>query len=188
MQSDKPGCYELFIRRYRARALQGLLHRAVVTEMEEPRRAVVVWNGKAYPGGTTIFTWHRPEYRHCFVFLDITAEMGGTPYCILLDSQAHMSKLDVFQMSIPEIATFYGERGCPTFETFVRAPRPRMLTPIWLDCVQQTKRFLGITKWFIWTPYQLLCFLRRESDRLARQDPEAVDAPADPQLGTAQSD
>ncbi len=202
MRSGRPSSYDLrpeslsrdypglgwFIHRHRTRGLLGLLHRATVMTNDNPRRAIVVFNGRAYPGGSTIVTWHRPEHRHCFVLLDITEEMNGVPHCALLDGQGHMSKLDVFQMTINEIFDFYTAEGCPCVETYVRNPDPRVLFPIWLDCVQQTKRFLGITKWFIWTPYQLLRYLQRENARRARQVPEAVNAPADQQIGSAQSD
>ena len=105
------------------------------------------------------FTFWRKGFSHCYVVdYDPKADVWMKAECasrrMLFDIYKE-DESDFLIGSLVEYATCVDAKG---FKTATYFPR-------WLYCVSFVKHFLGINKWWIFTPYQLYCELRRQGHK-----------------------
>lgn len=102
------------------------------------------------------FTFWRKGFNHCYVVdYDPKADVWMKAECasrrMIFDIYKE-DESDFLIGSLVEYATCVDAKG---FKTAIYLPR-------WLYCVSFVKHFLGIKKWWIFTPYQLYCELRKQ--------------------------
>ena len=105
------------------------------------------------------FTFWRKGFSHCYVVdYDPKADVWMKAECasrrMIFDIYKE-EESDFLIGSLVEYATCVDAKG---FKTATYFPR-------WLYCVSFVKHFLGINKWWIFTPYQLYCELRRQGHK-----------------------
>jgi len=105
------------------------------------------------------FTFWRKGFNHCYVVdYDPKADVWMKAECasrrMIFDIYKE-DESDFLIGSLVEYATCVDAKG---FKTAIYFPR-------WLYCVSFVKHFLGIKKWWIFTPYQLYCELRRQGHK-----------------------
>lgn len=111
-------------------------------------------------GPWKLFTFWRKGYGHCFIVdYDPKTEVWMKAECaserMNFDVYAG-DDVNVLVGHLVENATCLDARGQMTATYF----------PRWLYCVSFVKHFLGIKKWWILTPYQLYCELRKQGHKI----------------------
>jgi len=105
-----------------------------------------------------LLRWLKPGFRHCFVLMS----GGRAGEWICLDPQSHRVACDVWQYSVlfdPE--AHYRARGFDCVWVSYPAEVPRRVRLGAFTCVEFVKRLLGISGFWIVTPHQLFCAIKR---------------------------
>lgn len=107
-------------------------------------------------GTWRLFTFWRKGFNHCYIVdYDPKAKVWLKAECAsksMVFNAYKEDESDLLVGSLIEYATCVDATGTKTAIYF----------PRWLYCVSFVKHFLGINKWWIITPYQLYCELRRQ--------------------------
>jgi len=103
-------------------------------------------------------TFLKKGFYHCFLIL------GNGKEWILIDPLVHMTDLIVLKNA--PIARQIRERGYRLIRVTPMIPPLTHTQFRLLTCVETVKRFLGINRPLIWTPYQLFkyLFLKKENN------------------------
>lgn len=139
------------------------------------RRALVVFSGQADLPWLRLL---RPGFRHCFVVLD---RPGGW---VAVNAMAHRTDITVLPaLECDDLAALYRAQGLRVIETVVTIPpkRPAGWRPY--SCVEESTRILGLSRYLIFTPWQLYRFLVNSGKKSLTSGaiPPRV-APSTPQL------
>jgi hypothetical protein len=103
----------------------------------------------------------KPEFRHCYALLnDGQRWMSVDPLSTFTDIQIYHNIKPNF-----DLPQWLEEQGYKVIKAkiydHVKKPAPWMF----LTCVETIKRILGIHKRFIFTPWQLYCFLKNQTQQ-----------------------
>ncbi len=105
-------------------------------------------------GGQPTLWWMRflkKDFYHCFVAL------GRGNEWLIIDSLLHFT--DAIIVRTDDIRPFFTKRGYRFVEVGIKEPKRIRLRVMPYTCVETVKRFIGVEKWRILTPYSLFCYL-----------------------------
>ncbi len=116
--------------------------------------------GYRYPFAYVAFGGERTKWWMRFLkkgFYHCALVLGNGYEWILIDPLIHFTDLIIFKNVSP--TTVLKEKGYRLIRTTPTVPDLTNTQCRPFTCVETVKRFLGINNRFIWTPYQLFCFL-----------------------------
>ena len=99
-----------------------------------------------------------PDFRHCFVCV------RWRDGWILIDPLSHVLEVGLIDgMAVDELQAFYENAGYVGVRTRLgeMASGPFPWRPY--TCVEVVKRVVGLSAWWLVTPYQLYNFLKKEN-------------------------
>ncbi len=105
-------------------------------------------------GGSPTHWWTyflKKGFYHCFLILG-----NGREWCVI-DPVLHYT--DLIMVKTHQIEHFFLSKGYRLVRTTPVLPKSRCFYLRPYTCVETVKRFLGVQKPFLWTPYQLFCYL-----------------------------
>ncbi|MBO5997942.1 MAG: hypothetical protein J6P93_05395 [Alphaproteobacteria bacterium] len=108
-------------------------------------------------GGQPTLWWMRflkKGFYHCFVAL------GRQNEWIIIDPLLHFT--DVILVRDINIYSFFKKRGYRFVDVLLKEPQKIRLRVMPYTCVETVKRFIGVDKSFIFTPYRLFCYLNKK--------------------------
>lgn len=121
---------------------------------------IVVFAETKNLGTWKLFTWWRKGFSHVFV-LDYNAELD---VWIKAECASERMKFEMYKDEQADILIGDVSSRCTCVDA--RGSMNNIYFPRWLYCVSFVKHFLGIKKWWILTPYQLYCELRKDGHPL----------------------
>ena len=107
-------------------------------------------------GGEPTFWWMRflkKGFYHCLLAL------GDGQFWVLIDPLS--AQIDMIVLQQVDIESFLNKNGYRTLRVSVRNPVGHRLRIRPYSCVETVKKFLGIQRNSLWTPYQLYLFLKK---------------------------
>lgn len=110
-------------------------------------------------GGSPTHWWTyflKKGFYHCLVVLG-----NGRKWCVI-DPVLHFT--DFIIVRTHDIEPFFTERGYQMVRTTPQMPTVGRFRLRPCTCVETVKRFLGIEKANLWTPYQLFRFLNQKKE------------------------
>lgn len=111
-------------------------------------------------GGKPRFWWMnflKKGFYHCLV------AMGNGYEWVLIDPLSHYT--DIFVLKNVNIKGYLRSKGYRLIQITPDIPTNLSLQIMPYTCVETVKRFIGIKKRFIFTPYQLFCYLLRKKGK-----------------------
>lgn len=121
---------------------------------------IVVFSETKNRGTWKLFTWWRKGFSHVFVVdYDPDIDVWIKAECASEKMNFQFFKDDSADLLIGHLA-----ENCTCVDA--RGDAKAIYFPRWLYCVSFVKHFLGIRKWWILTPYQLYCELRKDGHPL----------------------
>ena len=96
-------------------------------------------------------------FYHCFVILG-----NGREWCII-DPVLHYT--DFIMIKTRHVEDLFYNKGYQLVRTTPRLPTSGRFRLRPYTCVETVKRFLGIESPFLWTPYQLFCWLKSKKGK-----------------------
>ncbi|MBR5130408.1 MAG: hypothetical protein IKV03_04205 [Alphaproteobacteria bacterium] len=111
-------------------------------------------------GGEPRFWWMhflKKNFYHCFIIL------GNGYEWILIDTLSHFT--DIIVLKNVDIKKALTNQGYQLIRTTPVIPNVSRAVLMPFTCVETVKRFLGIKKRFILTPYQLFKFLSKKKGK-----------------------
>ena len=108
-------------------------------------------------GGQPTLWWMlflKKGFYHCFVAL------GRQNEWIIIDPLLHFT--DVILVRDINIYSFFKKRGYRFVDVLLKEPQKIRLRVMPYTCVETVKRFIGVDKSFIFTPYRLFCYLNKK--------------------------
>ena len=117
-------------------------------------------HGYRYPFAYVAFGGRRTKWWMRFLkkgFYHCALVLGNGYEWILIDPLIHFTDLIILKNVSP--VTVLKEKGYRLIRTTPAIPDLTNTQFRPFTCVETVKRFLGIDNRFIWTPYQLFCFL-----------------------------
>ena len=108
-------------------------------------------------GGQPTLWWMRflkKGFYHCFVAL------GRQNEWIIIDPLLHFT--DVILVRDINIYSFFKKRGYRFVDVLLKEPQKIRLRVMPYTCFETVKRFIGVDKSFIFTPYRLFCYLNKK--------------------------
>ena len=115
-------------------------------------KAIVGFGGKP-----TLWWMHflKKGFYHCFVAL------GRQNEWLIIDPLLHFT--DVIMLRDVNIYSFFKKRGYRFIEVPLNEPHYKRLRVMPYTCVETVKRFIGVEKSMILTPYGLFCYLNKKN-------------------------
>lgn len=122
------------------------------------------YRGHRYPfgivafGGQPTFWWMhflKKDFYHCLVVL------GKDGKWVMIDPLCHYTDLIMIEQG--DVLSFLHAQGYRTLLVPMHYPQTHGLQLTPYTCVETVKRFLGIDKPFILTPYQLYQYLKKRA-------------------------
>lgn len=111
-------------------------------------------------GPWRLFTFWRKKFGHCFV-VDFDAQ---TKTWIMAECASERMNINIFRGKQRDI--LIGDLTMNAICVDASGEMTMTYFPRWLYCVSFVKHFLGMKKWWILTPYQLYCELRKNGHPL----------------------
>lgn len=111
-------------------------------------------------GGTPSHWWThflKKGFYHCFLVLG-----NGREWCII-DPVLHFTDLIIIKK--PRVESFLKQKGYKLVRTTPHIPTQIKFFLRPCTCVENVRRLLGIQAPFLWTPYQLFCFLTQKKEK-----------------------
>ena len=114
-------------------------------------KAIVGFGGKPTLWFMRFF---KKGFYHCILAL------GNEEEWIVIDPLLHFT--DLIMIKDSDIRHFFKKHGYRFVETKVEEPKHIQLRVMPYTCVETVKRFIGVEKSSILTPYQLFCYLNKK--------------------------
>ncbi|MBQ4472405.1 MAG: hypothetical protein II942_04105 [Alphaproteobacteria bacterium] len=113
----------------------------------------------AFGGGPTHWWTYflKTGFYHCFVILG-----NGREWCII-DPVIHYT--DFIVIKTRHIEALFMDKGYQLVRTTPHIPTKVQFRLRPCTCVEFVKRFLGIERPYLWTPYQLFCYLKTKKGK-----------------------
>ena len=108
-------------------------------------------------GGTPTLWWMRflkKGFYHCIVAL------GRQNEWLIIDPLLHFT--DAIMIRNVDIKRFFKKHGYRFIEVSLNEPDYKRLRVMPYTCVETVKRFIGVEKALIFTPYGLFCYLNKK--------------------------
>ena len=108
-------------------------------------------------GGTPTLWWMRflkKGFYHCIVAL------GRGDEWLIIDPL--LCYTDAIMVHGADIKEFFKKHGYRFVETTISEPKNKLLRVMPYTCVETAKRFIGVDKPYILTPYSLFCYLNKK--------------------------
>ena len=93
-------------------------------------------------------------FYHCILAI------GNEKEWIIIDPLLHFT--DLIMIKDSDIRQFFKKHGYRFVETEILEPKNIQLRVMPYTCVETVKRFIGVEKSRIFTPYQLFCYLNKK--------------------------
>ena len=97
----------------------------------------------------------KKDFRHCALLFESEDSF------LYLDTTLFRIETRIWIKPAPAISYFKKEGWKILTLPYIQTCLPHSFRFNWIDCVSVTKRFLGIKKWGIFTPFQLYKYLRK---------------------------
>ena len=112
----------------------------------------------AFGGRRTYFWTHflKKNYNHCFLVV------GFGFWWTIIDPV--LAFTDIFSLQSTDIKKVFAEKGYTLVKAKIDYDYKKVLHLRPLTCVESVKRFLGITNPWIFTPYQLYKYIKKEEE------------------------
>lgn len=110
-------------------------------------------------GGNKRFWWmhfFKKGFYHCLVAL------GNGHEWVLIDPLSHYT--DIFVLKKVNLKGYLKSKGYRLIQTTPDVPMDSSMQIMPYTCVETVKRFIGVKNHFIFTPYQLFCYLLRKKE------------------------
>ena len=109
-----------------------------------------------FGGEPTLWWMHflKKGFYHCFVAL------GRENEWLIIDPLLHFT--DAIMIKNVNIKLFFKNHGYRFVEVPINEPAYKRLRVMPYTCVETVKRFIGVEKSFIFTPYSLFCYLNKK--------------------------
>lgn len=107
-------------------------------------------------GPWRLFTFWRKKFGHCYI-VDYDPQAN-----VWIKAECASERMNFQVFSGEEVTDLVGYLSEYATCIDARGKKQAIYFPRWLYCVSFVKHFLGIKKWWIVTPYQLYCELRKE--------------------------
>lgn len=133
---------------------------------QKPQKAWVVFSGQS---DLDWLKFLKPGFRHCFLLLN-----DGDNW-ISLDPLSNHTEIYVHHLPADfDLPAWMEKRGHRVLFANLNHTQPRPAPFMLFTCVEAVKRVLGLHRFFIFTPWQLYCHLKKKTFNQTNNEGEKI--------------